>query len=174
MTVGIVDVEWWSVDETTKLKMDLKSKTFDPAFNKYDLCVTGKALLLLEHSPVYQVLLPRIWIYARTSPVQKEMILKRLKLAGYITLMAGDGTNDVGALKQSHIGIALLDGKQEDIEKMAVKMRERHRLSVLQKQEEMRKKWGLPADPRNGGKDPTADLQVRHIFLVTYLERLVK
>jgi cation-transporting ATPase 13A1 len=32
------------------------------------------------------------------------MILSRLKAAGYITLMAGDGTNDVGALKQSHVG----------------------------------------------------------------------
>jgi cation-transporting ATPase 13A1 len=158
-------VEWWSVDESVKLNMDLKSKKFDPKFSKYDLCVTGKALLLLEHSPIYEVLLPRIWIYARTSPVQKEMILKRFKLAGYITLMAGDGTNDVGALKQSHIGIALLDGSQEDIEKMAMKMRERQRLSVLQKQEEMRKKWGLPADPRNGGKDPTVELQVGVFFL---------
>jgi cation-transporting ATPase 13A1 len=53
--------------------------------------------------------LPYIAIFARTSPSEKEYIVKKLKeLEGKEILYAGDGTNDVGGLRAADVGIAVV------------------------------------------------------------------
>ncbi|KAJ3156879.1 hypothetical protein HDU86_003414 [Geranomyces michiganensis] len=138
------ELAWRSVDESVVIKPQVNVVEFDQRLHNYDLCCTGKGLAALMGTPSFAALLPRIWVYARVSPGQKESILTELKLAGYTTLMCGDGTNDVGALKQAHVGIALLDGDIEKIQKMNARMQQKRQQAILAKQNELRVRWGLP------------------------------
>ncbi|PIA19215.1 hypothetical protein COEREDRAFT_68863 [Coemansia reversa NRRL 1564] len=90
------------------------------ALEGWDVCVTGAALEQLRASALWREhLVHRAWVYARVSPAQKEFVLGEYRRAGYVTLMCGDGTNDVGALKQAHVGVALLNGSSEDLQAIA-------------------------------------------------------
>ena len=62
-------------------------------------------------------------------PFAKELILTSLRSLGYIMLIAGDGTNNVGVLKHAHIIVALLNGIPDDLKKIA----EHQRIECLTK-----------------------------------------
>lgn len=138
---------WKSVDDKIVIPVD-PTKPIDPKIIKEkDICVTGYALAKFQGHPGWFDLLRHTWVYARVSPKQKEEILLGLKDMGYYTLMAGDGTNDVGALKQAHIGVALLNGTQEDLTKIAEHSRNTKMKDMYQKQVDMMKRFNQPAPP---------------------------
>lgn len=80
--------------------------------NSYSLCITGPALVALQGQIVDSFLAhiaTHVRIFARVSPSQKECIIRLLNSSGAYTLMCGDGTNDVGALKAAHVGVSIVN-----------------------------------------------------------------
>ncbi|PNS21020.1 Manganese-transporting ATPase 1 [Sphaceloma murrayae] len=149
-------VVWRSIDDKTSIDVN-PDEPLDPKILKtHDLCVTGYALSKFSGKPAFGEILRHAWVYARVAPKQKEEILLGLKEAGYTTLMAGDGTNDVGALKQAHIGVALLNGTQHDLEKIGKHFRETKMKQVYEKQCEMMKRFNQP--------NPPVPVHIAHLF----------
>lgn len=68
-------------------------------------------------------MVPFVTVFARMSPQQKGFIIRETKAQGTHCLMCGDGTNDVAALKQAHVGVSImsntaLEEKIEQAEKL--------------------------------------------------------
>ena len=124
------------------------SQPFDKnILRDYDICVTGAAMKQYEHQPTFIDIIQHTWVYARVSPPQKEYILSTMKALGYITLMAGDGTNDVGALKQAHVGIALLNGSEDDLKKIAEHQKNERLKKVYEQQCKISARFNQPPPP---------------------------
>ncbi|CAM9834772.1 unnamed protein product [Scytosiphon promiscuus] len=80
----------------------------------HDLCATGAAfglaLALGAEDPAIGRAVQHFRVLARMTPGLKEELATLLMEAGKTVLMCGDGSNDVGALRRSHVGLALLSG----------------------------------------------------------------
>eukprot|EP00439_Symbiodinium_sp_Y106_P008883 s4423_g1.t1 len=74
--------------------------------HRHTLCVTGGALAKMTKEEVAAVV-EVTTVFARVSPQQKEQVVVALNTKSH-TVMVGDGTNDVGALKHAHVGISLM------------------------------------------------------------------
>lgn len=103
---------WQSIDEKESLPLDYDYRVL---IKNYDLCVTGDGLCYLRDNfnTFLNLILPYIAVFARFAPKQKEFVIVQLKHLGFTTLMCGDGTNDVGALKHADVGVAILSSAPE-------------------------------------------------------------
>ncbi|XP_047307482.1 probable manganese-transporting ATPase PDR2 [Impatiens glandulifera] len=99
--------DWVSPDETEIISYS--DKEVEALAESHDLCIGGDSFEMLQRTSAVLKVIPFVKVFARVAPEQKELIMTTFKTVGRITLMCGDGTNDVGALKQAHVGVALLN-----------------------------------------------------------------
>ncbi|XP_031107109.1 probable manganese-transporting ATPase PDR2 isoform X2 [Ipomoea triloba] len=98
---------WVSPDETDIVSYS--ENEVEALSETYDLCIGGECVEMLQQTSATLKVIPYVKVFARVAPEQKELIMTTFKSVGRIALMCGDGTNDVGALKQAHVGVALLN-----------------------------------------------------------------
>jgi cation-transporting ATPase 13A1 len=75
------------------------------------LCLNGDVLEAISTFKDISLIIRQVHIFSRTSPNQKDFIVANLNKEGYVTMMCGDGTNDVGSLKRSNVGLAIVNNK---------------------------------------------------------------
>ncbi|ORY90726.1 hypothetical protein BCR35DRAFT_299290 [Leucosporidium creatinivorum] len=142
------DLTWRTPDESVVIPVSPDAPLDVSLFEKYDICMTGAALRQYADQPEsWHILVQNTWVYARVSPAQKEFILTTLKSLGYITLMAGDGTNDVGALKQANIGVALLNGTEDDLKAILEHQKKERAKKIYEQQLNITARFKQPPPP---------------------------
>lgn len=137
------DWNWQSIDESVTLDIDTKLNNL----LKHDLCITGDGLnyLITGHKELLKQILPHITVFARFAPKQKEYVIVSLKSLGHLTLMCGDGTNDVGALKHADVGVAILSNAPERLPEKEKKDKDKDK---IERENNKRRDHG-PIQPRN-------------------------
>jgi len=113
-------ITWRDIDDEKVSTTTTPEEVFELS-NNHMLCMNGDVLaqvILLENAADYIL---NIDIFSRTSPAQKGVIVGMLNQLGHHTLMCGDGTNDVGSLKQADVGVAIVNNKEPTSEQKALK-----------------------------------------------------
>jgi cation-transporting ATPase 13A1 len=102
---------WASAYAAHTVELSFSAATVVELAQTYDLSVSGASLAAaVAQDPAFWTHMECIKVFARMSPDGKADVIKALKERGFTTLMCGDGGNDVGALKQADVGLALLSG----------------------------------------------------------------
>lgn len=74
--------------------------------NEGDDILTGKQLDTYSDKELLEIL-PKVKVFARTTPFQKHRIVRLYQELGEIVAVTGDGVNDAIALKQADVGVAM-------------------------------------------------------------------
>uniref|UniRef100_A0A5S6PZ97 Cation-transporting ATPase n=1 Tax=Trichuris muris TaxID=70415 RepID=A0A5S6PZ97_TRIMR len=104
-----IDWCWRSLDKSIQVPIvPIQGPKY--LIDNFCLCLTGPGFtqLMSTNMAFLLELVPHVKVFARMAPKQKELVIIMLKRQGIVTLMCGDGTNDVGALKHADVGVALL------------------------------------------------------------------
>ena len=70
------------------------------------VAIEGPAFSKLTDAELDEIL-PRLQVIARCSPTDKQKLVHRLITLGEVVAVTGDGTNDVPALKEADVGMAM-------------------------------------------------------------------
>ena len=88
---------------------------------KYILCITSEEYKnlssIINIYPKIYLIIQYIKLFCRMSKGNKIEIISNLKKCGRNPLMCGDGTNDIGAIKLSKVGVTLLNIKHSKVDK---------------------------------------------------------
>ena len=68
--------------------------------------MTGPDFRALSEQEQFKII-PRLQVLARSSPIDKTIVVSRLKQLDEVVAMTGDGTNDGPALKMANVGFAM-------------------------------------------------------------------
>jgi Ca2+-transporting ATPase len=75
-------------------------------YSKGGLIMEGPAFRKLSKTEMDQMI-PRLQVLARSSPKDKQILVRRLKELGETVAVTGDGTNDAPALKTADVGFSM-------------------------------------------------------------------
>ncbi|KAI9498260.1 PMCA-type calcium-translocating P-type ATPase [Zychaea mexicana] len=70
------------------------------------VAMTGPEFRALSEEEQFRII-PRLQVLARSSPIDKTIVVARLKQLNEVVAMTGDGTNDGPALKLANVGFAM-------------------------------------------------------------------
>lgn len=103
-------LHWKSYDNDSYIA-EFRASEVPTMSEQYDLATTGKNMhAAFNFDEGTKKILMYFKIFARMTPDAKEVVIDCLHSVGALCLMCGDGANDVGALKQADVGVALLSG----------------------------------------------------------------
>lgn len=100
-------------------------------FTPGGIIMEGPTFRKLNRTKMDQVI-PRLQVLARSSPNDKQMLVKRLKELGETVAVTGDGTNDAPALKTADVGFSMgIAGTEVAKEASAIILMDDNFLSIV-------------------------------------------